>query len=344
MKLLKSALVSSLLLAFSMTVAAKTIINGAGATFPLPVYSKWAEQYQKETGVQINYQGIGSGGGIRQIKAKTVDFGASDAPLTYDDLQKNGLIQFPMVMGAIVPVVNVPGIKAGEMKLTGPVLADIFLGKISKWNDPAIKKLNPKLNLPDRAIYVVHRSDGSGTTFNFTQYLDQVSKAWHKELGYGKDINWPTGIGGKGNAGVANFVDRTTGSIGYVEYAYAKQNNLAYTQMKSRGGKFLMPTMKTFQAAAANADWAHAKGYHLLLNNQPGEESWPLTAATFILLHKDQESADTAKAMVAFFKWSYGHEKYAEDLDYVPMPEKVVDMVEKTWQTSLKYNNQAIIK
>ena len=347
MKLIKSALVSSLIVAASFGVAAKTTINGAGATFPLPIYAKWAEQYQKETGVQINYQGIGSGGGIRQITAKTVDFGASDAPLTIKELNKKGMIQFPMVMGAIVPVVNVPGIHAGELKLTGNVVADIYLGKIKKWNDPAIFALNRDIDLPNQAIYVVHRSDGSGTTYNFTQYLNQVSYDWRSQVGYAKDINWPkaaTGIGGKGNAGVANFVDRTKGSIGYVEYAYAKQNNLAYTQMRGRDGKFLMPTMKTFQAAAANADWKNAPGYHLLLNNQPGDDSWPLTAATFILLHKNQDSTQKAKAMVKFFEWSYHHGKYAQSLDYVPMPQKVVNMVNSTWKHNLKHNGKAIIK
>jgi phosphate transport system substrate-binding protein len=346
-KFFKSALVSSVLVAASFGVAAKTTINGAGATFPLPIYAKWAEQYQKETGVQINYQGIGSGGGIRQITAKTVDFGASDAPLTVKQLDQKGMIQFPMVMGAIVPVVNIPGIHAGEMKLTGNLVADIYLGKIKKWNDPAIVALNRNLTLPDQAIYVVHRSDGSGTTFNFTQYLNQVSYDWRTKVGYAKAIDWPkaaTGIGGKGNAGVANFVNRTKGAIGYVEYAYAKQNNLAYTQMRSRDGKFLMPTMKTFQAAAANADWKNAPGYHLLLNNQPGDDSWPLTAATFILLHKNQDSTAKAEAMVKFFTWSYNHGKYAEALDYVPMPEKVVSMVNNTWKQSLKHDGHAIIQ
>lgn len=347
MKLFKTALVTSALVAASFGAAASTTINGAGATFPHPIYAKWAEQYQKETGVKINYQAIGSGGGIRQITANTVDFGATDAPLTIEELNKEGMIQFPMVMGAIVPVVNIPGIDAGEVKLTGKVLADIYLGNIKSWNDPAITALNEGVELPNQPIYVVHRSDGSGTTFNFTEYLDQVSPEWHESVGVGKDITWPnkaTTIGGNGNAGVANFVSRTRGAIGYVEYAYAKQNDMAYTQMQAADGKFLMPTMDTFQAAAANADWDNAPGYHLLLNNQPGAESWPMTAATFILMHKDQKDSAKAQAIVDFFEWSYDQGALAEELDYVSMPTKVIDMVNNTWKKGLTNNGQAIIK
>ncbi|NOI74741.1 phosphate ABC transporter substrate-binding protein PstS [Vibrio coralliilyticus] len=347
MKFIKSALVTSVLAAASFGVAANTTINGAGATFPHPIYAKWAEQYQKETGVQINYQAIGSGGGIRQITAKTVDFGATDAPLTIEELNKEGMIQFPMVMGAIVPVVNIPGIDAGEVKLTGKVLADIYLGNIKNWNDPAIAAINNGVELPSQPIYVVHRSDGSGTTFNFTEYLDQVSPEWHEQIGVGKDITWPskaTTIGGNGNAGVANFVNRTRGAIGYVEYAFAKQNNLAYTQMQAHDGDFLMPTMENFQSAAANADWENAPGYHLLLNNQPGAHSWPMTAATFILMHKDQADAGKAKEIVKFFEWSYTQGKAAEELDYIPMPTKVVNMVNDTWKQGLKSDGQTIIR
>ncbi|NRF61030.1 phosphate ABC transporter substrate-binding protein PstS [Vibrio coralliilyticus] len=347
MKFIKSALVTSVLAAASFGVAANTTINGAGATFPHPIYAKWAEQYQKETGVQINYQAIGSGGGIRQITAKTVDFGATDAPLTIEELNKEGMIQFPMVMGAIVPVVNIPGIDAGEVKLTGKVLADIYLGNIKNWNDPAIAAINKGVELPSQPIYVVHRSDGSGTTFNFTEYLDQVSPEWHEQIGVGKDITWPskaTTIGGNGNAGVANFVNRTRGAIGYVEYAFAKQNNLAYTQMQAHDGDFLMPTMENFQSAAANADWDNAPGYHLLLNNQPGAHSWPMTAATFILMHKDQADAGKAKEIVKFFEWSYTQGKAAEELDYIPMPTKVVSMVNDTWKQGLKSDGKTIIR
>lgn len=346
MKFIKSALVSSLLVAASFGASAQTTINGAGATFPQPIYAQWASQYHKLEGMQINYQAIGSGGGIRQITANTVDFGASDAPLTVEQLNKGKMIQFPMVMGAIVPVVHLPGIKPGELRLNGKVLADIYLGNINNWSDKAIADLNPGVKLPNEAIYVVHRSDGSGTTFNFTEYLDQVSPAWHKQVGYAKSISWPSkaiGLGGKGNAGVANYVQRTKGSIGYVEYAYAKQSNMTYTQMQNRDGKFLMPTMKSFQAAAANADWKNAPGYHLLLNNQPGAESWPMTAATFILLHKDQKDEAKAEAMLKFFSWSYNHGKMAASLDYVPMPASVVNMVKETWAKELKHNGKTFV-
>ncbi|MGF1679988.1 phosphate ABC transporter substrate-binding protein PstS [Photobacterium minamisatsumaniensis] len=346
MNLIKSALVTSVLIAASFGASANTTINGAGATFPHPIYAKWAEQYHKETGIQINYQAIGSGGGIRQITAKTVDFGATDAPLTIEELTKEKMLQFPMVMGAIVPVINLPGIDAGDMKLTGEVLADIYLGNIKSWDDAAIAALNEGLELPSQPIYVVHRSDGSGTTFNFTEYLDQVSPEWSKNIGVGKDITWPrkaTTIGGNGNAGVANFVDRTRGAIGYVEYAFAKQNDLAYTQMESSEGKYLMPTMETFQSAAANADWENAPGYHLLLNNQPGADSWPMTAATFILMHEDQADTDKAQMIIDFFEWSYTQGEYAVELDYIPMPQKVVNMVNETWKEGLKSNGQAIV-
>ncbi|MCX2760684.1 phosphate ABC transporter substrate-binding protein PstS [Vibrio sp. Sgm 22] len=347
MKLIKSTLLSSLLVAATFNVSANTTINGAGATFPHPIYAKWAEQYQQATGIQINYQAIGSGGGIRQITAKTVDFGATDAPLTIDELNKEEMIQFPMVMGAIVPVVNIPGIEAGEMKLTGEVLADIYLGKIDNWNSEEIAELNSDLNLPSQPIYVVHRSDGSGTTFNFTEYLSQVNEDWKNQIGVGKDITWPrqaTTIGGNGNAGVANFVSRTRGAIGYVEYAFAKQNDLTHTQMDSAEGKFLQPTMETFQSAAANGDWASAPGYHLLLNNQPGADSWPMTAATFILMHKDQKDAAKAQEIINFFNWSYENGAgAAEELDYIPMPKAVTKMVNDTWSQELTTDGKAIL-
>ncbi|MDB2384279.1 phosphate ABC transporter substrate-binding protein PstS [Endozoicomonas sp.] len=349
MKLIKSFLMASALSVMSLTASAKVdAINGAGATFPHPIYAKWAEEYQKETGVRINYQAIGSGGGIRQITAKTVDFGASDKPLSQEQLKKEGMIQFPAVMGAIVPVINVPGIRAGELKLDGKVLADIYLGHIKKWNDPKIAALNPALTLPAQAIYVVHRSDGSGTTYNFTDYLSQVSSEWASAIGKNTDVTWSqkaTTIGGNGNAGVANFVSRTRGAIGYVEYAFAKQNDLTYTQLASAEGKFLKPSMETFQAAAANADWANAPSFRLLLNNQPGVDSWPMTAATFILMHKDQASPEKAKTIIDFFEWSYANGGgYAKSLDYIPMPASVVKLVENVWKDDLTSNGKTIIK
>jgi len=347
MKLTKSALlVSATLCLSSYAFSATTELNGAGATFPYPVYAKWAEAYQKETGVKINYQAIGSGGGIRQIEAKTVDFGGTDAPLDVSELNKQGMIQFPMVMGGIVPVVNIPNIKSGQVKLTGETLADIYLGKIKHWNDPQLTKLNPNVSLPNLPIYVIHRSDGSGTTFNFTDYLSRVSHDWETEIGVGKDIAWPsdaTEIGGKGNAGVANYVTRTKGAIGYVEYAYATQNHLAYTQLKNSAGKFVTPTAKSFQAAAANADWKHAPGFKLILNNQPGATTWPMTSATFIMMHKDQKDVAKAKEMVKFFTWSYQHPKAAQDLDYVPMPKAVVELVNKTWKENLKSHGHSVL-
>ena len=349
MKLLKSVLMTSLLTAVSFSASAKVdTIHGAGASFPHPIYARWAEEYQKETGIRVNYQAIGSGGGIRQIIAGTVDFGASDAPLDQSKLSKEGMIQFPAVMGAIVPVVNIPGIEPGAMKLDGKTLADIYLGNIKKWNDPRLVALNPGLKLPAQSIYVVHRSDGSGTTYNFTDYLSRVSSEWKNRIGRNTDITWPkkaTTIGGNGNAGVANFVGRTRGAIGYVEYAFAKQNNLTYTEMASAEGKFLKPSMATFQAAAANADWVNAPGFRLLLNNQPGADSWPMTAATFILMHKEQADPEKAREIIDFFEWGYEHgDKFARNLDYIPMPDNVVDLVENVWKDDLTTNGKTIIK
>ena len=348
-KLIKSFLMTAALSVFTLVANAKVnIVNGAGASFPHPIYSKWAEEYQKETGVQINYQAIGSGGGIRQITAKTVDFGASDKPLTQEKLNEEGMIQFPAVMGAIVPVINVSGIEAGELKLTGEVLADIYLGNIRKWNDAKIQALNPTLTLPQQSIYVVHRSDGSGTTYNFTDYLSRVNADWASSIGRGSDISWPKKaitIGGNGNAGVANFVRRTNGAIGYVEYAFAKQNDLVHTQLASASGKFLQPSMATFQAAAANAEWDKAPAFRLLLNNQPGADSWPMTAATFILMHKQQADLEKAKAIIDFFNWSYqSGGAYAESLDYVPMPANVINMVKTVWRDDLSSHGKKIIQ
>jgi len=317
--------------------AAAVEISGAGATFPYPIYAKWADTYKKETGVGLNYQSIGSGGGIKQIEAKTVTFGATDAPLTGEDLNKFGLVQFPMVMGAIVPVVNIEGMKPGELVLDGPTLAEIFLGKLKNWDDPAIKALNPNAKLPSQAIAVVHRSDGSGTTFNFTYYLGLVSPDWKSKVGSATSVEWPVGIGAKGNEGVSNNVAQTKGSIGYVEYAYALQNKLVYTNMVNKDGKTVAPTSEAVQAAAASADWNSVPGYGLILANQPGATSWPMTAATFILIPKQPtDPAATAEAL-KFFAWAYDKgDKMAEELDYVPMPKKVVGEIEKVWASEIK--------
>ena len=312
-------------------------ISGAGATFPYPIYAKWADAYKKETGVGLNYQSIGSGGGIKQIEAKTVTFGASDAPLPGDELSKNGLVQFPMVMGGIVPVVNLAGIKAGDLVIDGPTLANIFLGNIKTWDDPAIKKLNPSAKLPSQAIAVVHRSDGSGTTFNFAYYLAQVSPDWKTKVGFNTSVEWPVGIGAKGNEGVSQNVGQTNGAIGYVEYAYALQNKMTYTKMINKDGKTVSPTSDAFQAAAANADWNSVPGYGVILANQPGASSWPMTAATFILIpHQPQDPAAATEAL-KFFAWAYAKgAKMAEELDYVPMPAKVVSSIEAMWSKEIK--------
>ncbi|MEQ1437759.1 phosphate ABC transporter substrate-binding protein PstS [Fontimonas sp. SYSU GA230001] len=329
--------VSAATLAACATGAFAADISGAGATFPYPIYSKWADAYKKETGIGLNYQSIGSGGGIKQIKEKTVTFGASDKPLPPKELVENGLTQFPMVMGAIVPVVNLDGIGPDQLVLDGPTLADIFYGKISKWNDERIAKLNPGVNLPKAPIAVVHRSDGSGTTYNFTYYLGLVSNNWRVNVGVEASVQWPVGIGAKGNEGVANMVTQTKGAIGYVEYAYAKQNKMTYTRMVNKDGKIVSPSMATFQAAAANADWSKAPGYALVLADQPGAESWPMTAATFILVHKQPKNPADLLAALKFFAWAY--EKggpMAEELVYIPMPQSVVAMVEKTWANEIK--------
>jgi phosphate transport system substrate-binding protein len=319
------------------TAPAIADISGAGATFPYPIYAKWADAYKKETGIGLNYQSIGSGGGIKQIKAKTVTFGASDAPLSGKDLADSGLVQFPMVMGGIVPVVNLEGFKPGDLVIDGPTLAKIFLGEIKTWDDAAIKKLNPGAKLPSQAIAIVHRSDGSGTTYNFTYYLAEVSADWKSKVGVNTSVQWPGGIGAKGNEGVANNVANTKGSVGYVEYAYAVQNKLTYTKMINRDGKTVAPTAEAFQAAAANADWKSQPGYGVILANQPGDTSWPMTAATWILIHKAPQDLAAATTALKFFAWSYAKGgKMAEDLDYVPMPAKVVKDVEKTWADEIK--------
>lgn len=320
-------------------------INGAGATFPYPVYSKWAFKYNQITGIGVNYQSIGSGGGIQQIKAKTVDFGASDAPLVKSELDKIGIIQFPMVIGGVVPVINLPGIKPGQLKLSPETLSGIFLGKIKKWNDPSIRVINPGLALPNRAIAVVHRADGSGTTWIFTNYLDKVSPEWHNRVGTDKAVSWPAGVAGKGNEGVAAYVQRINGSIGYVEYAYALVNKMNYTLLRNSAGEFSSPTVENFQAAAANADWKNAPGFYLVLTNQPGKNSWPITGASFILLYKEQKNASQAKAMLDFFDWCFRHgDSAARQLDYVPLPQSLYDLVEDLWTKEIRSNGRPVWK
>ncbi|PZA11369.1 phosphate ABC transporter substrate-binding protein PstS [Rhodopseudomonas palustris] len=335
MNFIKAIVAAGMVAASTSAFAAD--ITGAGATFPYPVYSKWADAYKKETGNGLNYQSIGSGAGIKQIVAKTVTFGASDKPLKPEELEKDGLVQWPMVMGAIVPVVNLDGVKPGELVFDGPTLAKIYLGEIKKWDDAAIKKLNPKVNLPSEAITVVRRSDGSGTTFNFTDYLSKVSPEWKSKVGEGTAVEWPVGVGAKGNEGVAGNVGQTKNSIGYVEYAYAKQNKLTYTAMVNSVGKTVQPTMAAFQAAASNAEWSKAPGYYLILTNQPGDASWPITAATFILMHKEPVDKAASAEALKFFKWAFTKgDKAAEALDYIPMPEPVVKLIEKTWAADIK--------
>lgn len=343
----KSLIVGATLLGAGLSMSAQAEvkqINGAGATFPYPVYSQWADAYHKQTGVAFNYQAIGSGGGIKQIKAKTVDFGASDAPLKASELNQAGLMQFPMVMGGVVPVVNIKGLNSGHMRLDGQTLADIFMGKIKRWNDPRIKALNPQLNLPGSAITVVHRSDGSGTTFIFTNYLSKVSASWADRVGNDKSVNWPAGVGGKGNQGVASYVNRIKGSVGYVEYAYALQNRMNYVRLKNRDGNYVAPTSVNFQAAAAGADWKNAPGYYMVLTNQPGAKSWPITGASFILVHKAAGKPETTAAVLRFFDWAYHHgQSMAEKLDYVPMPQSVVKRVEQSWAQQIRTRDGASV-
>ena len=312
-------------------------ITGAGATFPYPVYAKWAEAYKAQTGVEMNYQSIGSGGGIKQIQAKTVDFGATDAPLNPNELELGGLAQFPTVVGGVVPVVNIVGVTPGQLKLDSKVLADIYLGKITKWNDPRIVADNAGLSLPDEAITVVHRADGSGTTFIFTTYLSQVSLDWKRGVGGDKAVAWPVGTGGKGNEGVASYVQRIKNSIGYVEYAYALQNKMTFTQVKNRDGQFVSPSDTSFKAAAANAKWDADKGFYEILTNEPGKDSWPITGATFILVHKSAEKVENTQEVLKFFDWAYSNgSKMAADLDYIPLPAKVVTMIRDAWKVQIK--------
>jgi phosphate transport system substrate-binding protein len=331
-----AGLVAAGLAAASATAFAADI-SGAGATFPYPVYAKWAEAYKKETGNGLNYQSIGSGGGIKQITARTVTFGASDMPLKPEELAKGELIQFPTVMGGIVPVVNLEGIKGGDLTIDGPTLAKIYLGEIKTWDDPAIKKLNPEAKLPSQAIALVHRSDGSGTTFIFTNYLSKVSADWKSKVGSSTAVEWPAGIGAKGNEGVANNVKQTKGSIGYVETAYAKQNNLTTTKLVNKDGKVVSATPETIGAAAASADWANAPGFYMILTDEAGEKAWPIAGATFILLPKQPKDVADASVALNFFAWAYKNgDKLAADLDYVPMPDSVVKTIEQTWAKEVK--------
>ena len=318
------------MLGFAATASAQSV-TGAGASFPAPLYSKWAADYNKATGVRVNYQSVGSSAGMRQIEAKTVDFGASDAPLSDEELNKRGLVQFPTVVGGVIPVINIQGIKPGEVKLDGQVLGDIYLGKITKWNDPAVTALNPGVKLPDAAIAPVRRADGSGTTNAFTNYLSQVNAEWKAKVGEGTAVNWPTGAGGKGNEGVAAFVGRLPNSIGYVEYAYVKQNKMNYVQMKNADGKFVSPDEAAFKSAAAGADWA--KSFYQVLNNKPGEGSWPITTATYIMMHKVQDKPAQATEVLKFFDWAYSNgDQTSSELDYVAMPASVKDLIrQRAW-------------
>jgi phosphate transport system substrate-binding protein len=325
------------IVALTLSSAYAVDITGAGSTFAYPIISKWSEGYKAKTGVGVNYQSIGSGGGIKQIKAKTVDFGASDMPLPAEELEKEGLAQFPVIMGGVVPVVNLEGIKPGQVKLTGDVLAKIYLGKITKWSDPQISALNAGVKFPDQEIIVVHRADGSGTTFIWTDYLAKVSPDFKTAVGAGTAVKWPTGVGGKGNEGVAANVQRVKNSIGYVEYAYAKRNNMSYTQVKNQDGQFVEPADATFKAAASGADWAKAAGFGVVLTNQAGKSSWPITGATYILMHKTQASSEKGKEVLKFFDYSYKNGgTVATELDYVAMPESVVKLVQDAWKTQVK--------
>jgi phosphate transport system substrate-binding protein len=327
-------------------VAQAADITGAGATFPYPIYSKWAEVYKAKTGAGLNYQSIGSGGGIKQIKARTVDFGASDMPLKAEDLEKDGLVQFPAVIGGVVPVVNLEGVTPGQMRLDGGVLADIYMGKIKKWNDPAIVALNSGVKLPDENITVVRRADGSGTTFLFTNYLSKVSVEWKDKVGAGTAVQWPEGVGGKGNEGVASYVQRIKGGIGYVEYAYAKKNKMSHLALKNKAGEYVQPDDLTFQAAAAYAEWSKAPGFGEILTEQPGKTSWPITGASFVLMHKVQADVAKGAEVLKFFDWAFKNgQKIAQDLDYVPLPPALVKQIDTAWRASLKdASGQPILK
>jgi phosphate transport system substrate-binding protein len=335
------SIIAAVFAALGATASYAEDITGAGASFPAPLYSKWAADYNKATSVKVNYQSVGSGAGIKQIDAKTVDFGASDMPLTDEDLNKKGQVQFPTVIGGVIPVVNIAGVAPGKLLLTGELLADIYLGKITKWDDAALKALNPTLNLPDALIAPVRRSDGSGTSFIFTNYLSKISAEWKTKVGESTAPNWPVGLGGKGNEGVSAFVSRIPNSIGYVEYSYVKQNKMTYAKLKNSAGTFVDPDDTAFKAAAAGADWA--KTFYQILTNQPGKDSWPITGATFILMHKVQDKPAAASSSLKFFDWAYKNgDKTADDLDYVPMPNSVKDAIRKSWSQIKDASGKAI--
>ena len=324
-------------LALTSTVVSAADITGAGATFPYPIYSKWSEAYKAATGIGLNYQSIGSGGGIKQIKAKIVDFGASDMPLKQEELDKEGLMQFPAIIGGVVPVVNIDGVAAGQLKLSSEVIADIYLGKVTKWDHPSITAINPGLKLPNANISVVHRSDGSGTTFIWTNWLSKTNQEWADKVKDGTAVKWPMGVGGKGNEGVSAVVQQLKNSIGYVEYAYAKKNKIPHAQVKNRDGNFVQPSDDTFKAAAANADWANAPGFYLLLTDQKGKDAWPITGASFIVMHRQQADVLTGRAILKFFDWSYKNgAKMSEDLEYVHLPQSVIKLVNEKWKNELK--------
>jgi phosphate transport system substrate-binding protein len=336
MRIIKGLAIAVAAASLSVAAAAVADISGAGATFPYPIYAKWADAYKKLTGVGLNYQSIGSGGGIKQIKAKTVTFGASDMPLKPDDLQAAGLLQFPMIIGGVVPVVNIKGIQGGQLHLDGATVASIYLGDITQWDDPQIKRLNPKLALPSTAIAPVYRSDGSGTNFLFSDYLSKSNPKFKSTIGANTSVQWPAGIGAKGNEGVANMTTQTDGAIGYVEYAYAKQNKMAYTLLTNKAGAVVAPSAESFQAAAANADWVHSDGYYLILTDQSGAKSWPITGASFILLYKQPGDAAAVGEALKFFAWAYRDgASMAAELDYVPLPAPLIDRVKKTWTSEI---------
>ncbi|NBU48602.1 MAG: phosphate ABC transporter substrate-binding protein PstS [Betaproteobacteria bacterium] len=340
MKMIRLAAAMTLAALASAPVAAQDV-TGAGASFPAPVYAKWADAYNKATGARVNYQSVGSGAGIRQIKGKTVDFGASDAPLKDDELVKDGLMQFPTVIGGVVPVVNIPGVKPGEMRITGQVLGDIYLGKITKWNDAALTALNPGVKLPDAAISVVRRADGSGTSFLFTNYLSKVNAEWKEKVGEGTAVNWPTGAGGKGNEGVSAFVQRLPNSIGYVEYAYAKQNKMSHVLMRNKDGVFVGPDDLNFKAAAAGAEWS--KSFYQILTDQPGKDSWPITGATFIMMHTTQDKPGQATAALKFFDWAFRNgDTMAAELEYVVLPDAVKNLVRNSWANIKDASGKAV--
>ncbi len=336
-KSLKQFMVFAIALGATSLSANAQTITGAGASFPYPIYAKWASLYEKETGNKVNYQSIGSGGGQQQIIAKTIDFGASDDPMKAEQLEQNKLLQFPAIIGGTVPVINIPEIQAGQLKLSGEVLANIFLGQIKKWNDPAIVALNPNLPLPDKTIIVVHRSDGSGTTFGWTNYLSKVSPTWKEKVGEGKSVKWPTGQGGKGNEGVSAYVKQLKHSIGYVEYAYAKQNNLAWASLQNKAGEFVQPSKESFMSAAANAKWNEKPGMGVVLTNEDGKNSWPVTAASFILIHKVADNVEATKGVFQFFDWAFSKgQDAASELDYVPLPAEVVNQIKAQWASEVK--------